>query len=275
MNCKYLCDSHVHSNNSFDAQNTMEEMCLRALELSMYAITFTDHCECDFYGTVHEVFGDFKKQVAQANEDVYKAINKFSPKLKVLRGIELGEPLQNTAAVDDIMSKYKYDFILGSIHNIKGYEDFFYLKYSYESVYLLLNQYFDEIRDMIKYCDFDSLAHLTYPLRYIVGKHQMQIDMSKFRDRTDEILELLVKSGRALEINTSGLRQEIHCTLPSAEYVKRYRSMGGKYITIGSDAHKCSDLAKSITEGMRIAYDCGFREFTLFENREPHLLPIE
>lgn len=275
MNCKYLCDSHVHSNNSFDAKDTMMDMCLRAQQLSMYALTFTDHCECDFYGTVHEVFGDFKKQIAKANDDVYEARKAFNGRLKVLRGIELGEPLQNSDAVKDIMSKFEYDFILGSIHNIKGYEDFFYLKYSYESVYLLLNQYFDEVRDMIKGCDFDSLAHLTYPLRYIVGKHKMTIDMNKLKERTDEILELLVKSNKALEINTSGLRQELQCTMPSKDFVKRYRSMGGKYITLGSDAHKCEDIAKGITEGMHLAYECGFRHFTVYENREPHLLPIE
>lgn len=40
-----LCDVHTHSNNSFDAESTVEEMCKSALNKGFYAIAITDHCE--------------------------------------------------------------------------------------------------------------------------------------------------------------------------------------------------------------------------------------
>ena len=33
-----LCDVHTHSNNSFDAESTVEEMCKSALNKGFYAI---------------------------------------------------------------------------------------------------------------------------------------------------------------------------------------------------------------------------------------------
>ena len=43
-----LCDVHTHSNNSFDAENTAEEMCKSALNKGFYAMAITDHCEAPF-----------------------------------------------------------------------------------------------------------------------------------------------------------------------------------------------------------------------------------
>lgn len=275
MRYKNICDTHTHSSNSFDAQDSVLDMCKRAAELSLSAIAITDHCECNFYGEPHEVFGDFKAQIRQSAIDTAEARDRFGGTLKVLRGIELGEPAQNRKAVDEILNTYEYDFILASIHSIEGYEDFYYLKYSCDNVHILLKKYFDEMLDMIKTCDFDSLAHITYPLRYIVGRHGMNIDMRRYSSEIDGILESLVKADRALEINTSGLRQEIGCTMPPADIVKRFHSMGGKYITVGSDAHNCNDLASGIEQGMRIAYDSGFRKTAIYENRSPILVDIE
>ena len=40
-----LCDLHTHSNNSFDAKNSVDEMCESAIKGGLYAIAITDHCE--------------------------------------------------------------------------------------------------------------------------------------------------------------------------------------------------------------------------------------
>ena len=67
MNNRKICDSHTHSSNSFDAENTVDEMCQRAVELGLYALTITDHCEANFYdGPQHSEFGDFSKRIPQS-----------------------------------------------------------------------------------------------------------------------------------------------------------------------------------------------------------------
>ena len=86
---------------------------------------------------------------------------------------------------------------------------------------------------------------------------------------------MTAETGKALEINTAGLRQPIGKTSPELETVKRFRALGGKYVTYGSDAH----YAEHIGAGLDTAYDmmreAGFTHFTFFQQRTPLQMPIE
>ncbi len=78
-------------------------------------------------------------------------------------------PLQNPSAAEDALTGREYDFVIGSLHNVAGKrilppgEE----GLSQERIDALLNRYFDEILAMISWGGFDSLAHITYPLRYL------------------------------------------------------------------------------------------------------------
>ncbi len=54
----------------------------------------------------------------------------------------------------------------------------------------------------------------------------------------------------ALEVNTSGLRQGPGETYPAPPVVERYRALGGRLVTAGSDAHR----ARSFAYGLGHAY---------------------
>ena len=171
----------------------------------------------------------------------------------------------------------KYDFILGSIHNLPDKEDFYYMNFDDESIdYMdLLGQYFEWVLKLAEWGNFDSLAHLTYPLRYIVGNYGKPVDMSRFNEIIDEILITLVRNEKALEINTSGLRKPIGETSPTEDIVKRFNQLGGKYITVGSDAHYAEHLGAGIEEGYKIALRSGFDKIAVYQDRMPTLIPIE
>ena len=95
--------------------------------------------------------------------------------LHVRAGIELGQPMQNIEAAEDILDACDFDFALASVHNVQGMPDFYELDYSQVDLTKTLHQYFDEILETIEWGKFDSLAHLTYPWRYIVGEHGLAI----------------------------------------------------------------------------------------------------
>ena len=99
--------------------------------------------------------------------------------------------------------------------------------------------------------------------------------MSKFSDKVDEILSLLVKNEKALEINTSGLRQKLGKTMPEEDVVRRFKQLGGEFVTVGSDAHYAKDIGAGVDVGMEIAQRIGFDCVTLFQNRQPVQIPIE
>jgi histidinol-phosphatase (PHP family) len=122
---------------------------------------------------------------------------------------------------------------------------------------------------------FDSLGHLTYPVRYICGKYGKKLDMTVFSEVIDEILVTLIKNNKALEINTSGCRQKLNATMPDESIVKRYKELGGKLITVGSDAHYAEHLGADIDKAYEIALRCGFTEVAVYQDRTPTLIPIE
>ena len=271
---KILPDTHIHSENSFDAENSVRELCLSAIEKDISVIAITDHMEApEIKLGDRSVFGNMMKQISKSVSDAEAAAKEFDGKLKVLRGIELGEPMHEPKLTKKAMAIADFDFILASIHNIKDTEDFYYLEYNESNVPKLLKRYFDELLDTAQNADFDSLAHLTYPLRYIIERTGIRPDLDEYSGVIDDILKAVIKRDKALEINTSGIRS-IGVTLPDIKLIKRFRELGGKYVTIGSDAHKSIDVGYKIEKGIDIAKTCGFEHFTIFEKRQPKLIQI-
>lgn len=269
MRYRFVSDCHTHSDSSRDGIDPVMMICERAAALGLHALTITDHCECDTYKE-----DEYDKSIIQSFFEAKKAKVVFRERLYVYAGVELGQPLCNVSAAEDAMLNCDFDFVLASVHSLPNMQDFYFLNYTQENVYPLLNQYFDELIKLVEWGNFDSLAHLTYPLRYIVSSG-IQVEMSRFKEKTDHILRRLAETEKALEINTSGLRQAIGTTLPGFDVVSRFRELGGKHITIGSDSHRWADVGAGVEDGFAIAAKAGFKHFTIYEKRVPKLMPIE
>ena len=236
------------------------------------AIAFTDHLEMDaFYRD------SFDRTAIQSFFEIAKARSAFNGKLIVCIGAELGQALYNKPVSEKLLEMMKYDFVIGSVHNLPNTQDFSRFDYSDENVdYMkMLGEYFEHVLDLAKWAKFDSLGHLTYPVRYISGDYGKKIDMSVFSEIIDEILLTLIKEKKALEINTSGYRQKLKDTMPDENILRRYRELGGKLITIGSDAHYAEHLGAGIDRGYELALKCGFENVAVYQDRMPTLIPIE
>lgn len=265
MNYKNIFDTHTHSINSFDGNHSCDSMCDGIIANGGVGIAITDHCDID---------GDDYDSEKQYN-DVVKSKEKYCDRLSVLTGIELGQGVFKKEKSEELLNKYKYDFVLGSVHNLDGMEDFYFLDYKQYNIDDLLTKYFTALYDLANWDMTDSLAHLTYPLRYIVAREHIDVDMSRYDVIIDSIFEELIKNNKALELNTSGLFMDMKDTLPNISYIQKYHDMGGRYVTVGSDSH----YANKVCQGIDVAYDmlkkCGYTHFTIFKEREPVLLPIE
>lgn len=270
MAYRNLIDQHVHTDNSFDGHHNVMFICEKALENGLRGVSFTDHVEIDAKGAGAAL----RKITVPSYVETIKARGAFTGRLIVGAGVELGQAVYNTALAESITAGLQYDFVLGSIHNLEGMEDFFFLDYAQQDVQALLQQYFETLLTLARWGGFDSLAHLTYPLRYITGEQHIPVDLGAYDEIIATLFETLIAGDKALEINTSGLFQPLGQTLPQAQYLKLFRDLGGKYVTIGSDAHYADHVGRGCEAGMQMAYDCGFREIALFEHREPVLIPI-
>lgn len=270
MSFKNIMDLHVHTDNSFDGNHSIMYMCEKACEKNVSAVAFTDHVEADCYYEEH-----YDKVAIQSYFDTVKARSAFDGKLIVCSGIELGEACFKPDVADKIITERKYDIVVASIHNLRGEQDFCFFDYADYDVEGILDEYFDEELNLVQWGHFDTLAHLTYPLRYIAGEQRIPVDMNRFKKKTDEIFRLLAEKDKALEINASGLFQKLKSTMPGEDMVKRFKELGGKLVTVGSDSHFAQRIGNGIQEGMELAKRCGFDSVALFKDREPIEIPIE
>jgi len=116
---------------------------------------------------------------------------------------------------------------------------------------------FDEVEAAARSGLFDTLGHLDVVKRYL-HPYVTREDLAAAPELYEPILRALVESGTALEINTSGLRHSVGETYPSAAVVARFRELGGRAITIGSDAHRAQHFGWALADGYRSAIDSGF-----------------
>jgi histidinol-phosphatase (PHP family) len=137
----------------------------------------------------------------------------------------------------------------------------------------MFEMYLEETREALVIGGFDALAHLDLIYRY-VAKHLGSVPFSYYEDTAGGLLELLVKKNIALEINTSGLRQPAGRTFPPFEAVLLYRQLGGRMLTVGSDAHHVQHVGAGLEEAMQMVARAGIEQLGVFEGRLPHQVCI-
>lgn len=271
-----LCDFHIHSNNSFDAENTVDEICRSAIDKGLFAVAITDHCEAPMIKDGENCeFGCFDKLIPSSVNDALKAREKYADTLSVFCGIELGEPMHDPESTSKALGYGDFDFVLASVHNLRNFRDFYYLDYSKTDYNEILKCYFDELAETAEFPFFDSLAHLTYPLRYISQSIGFIPSLNPFRHRIDDIFKILISNNKSLEINVSGLFKNLNSTLPDLELLKRYKELGGELITIGTDAHSSDMVGKGISEGIETARKAGFDRYVYYEAHTPVFVPFD
>lgn len=249
----FLADTHIHSRFSQDSESQLSDICRGAKEKGIGAICITDHCDV-------KPISDMEKLI-QTRKDVFRAVTEEKPDgVELLLGIELacGGFYPQTdifAQVEQtILRVGHYDCVIGSVHSVgptstarNNYENM-----SKEELVAYLERYFDAILAMLTYGKPDILAHLTYPLRYINGKFHKSLDWRELEDKIREIFTHLIQKGIALEINTSCLGSDYDCTMPDEDILKIYLDMGGRLLTLGSDAHKPENIGKGFDRAIQM-----------------------
>lgn len=270
MQYKNISDLHTHCEFSFDSSEAPINMLKRAEELGLKYYALTDHCECHVY------FQDgTDKEMERAYKWMSETKRDYKGPVKFLKGIELGQPSQDIKAAMHALNGRDYDIVLGSLHNIKGEEDFFFWHRMTMDVDYGLDRYFREILEMLDYKIFDALTHLTYPARYIYCECGEDINYKRYINQVEEVLKKLIKNGIALEVNMKRDFIKLHDIEPDIEIFKMYRALGGKLVTIGSDAHDTAFLGHGMNEALSMLKGIGFDSYTVFEKRKPIEIAIE
>ena len=268
-------DFHVHSDVSQDSSASMLDMVRAEAQRGVKAMCFTNHCDMiDWHTNLPD---DRCLTVPERTWEKKRELLEICPKLPidVRFGLELGEAHYDFERAEAIASSCNMDFIIGSVHILKGRGDFAFMTYSStqecEEVY---EQYLDELIQLSERGVFDVMGHIGYSLRSMKKSgFDVPLTVERGGERLRTVLANIIDKGRGIEINCSGIRDGAEA-FPNLEVLKLYSSLGGEILTIGSDAHRPEDAAAGIPDGMELAREAGFKYITLFKDRKPEFIKI-
>ncbi|WP_024866973.1 histidinol-phosphatase HisJ family protein [Butyrivibrio sp. FCS014] len=266
-----LADFHMHTHHSGDSQAPMEDMVKRAIEKGLTQICFTEHQDLDYPELPGNPKDLFTLDTDPYRDEVLSMKEKYSGKIDIGFGVELGLQLEDTLRKNrEYMSKYDFDFVIGSIHLLDR-EDFYYESvWEGRSISDMYRRCFEStLENITEFTDFDVLGHLDYITRYAPDKGA-SYRPEDYADIIDAILLKLIKDGKGLDVNSKVLFTNPEGNPNPHPYIlKRFNELGGRIITFGSDAHFADQVACGFERTRQMALDAGFTEYYTFKGRKP------
>lgn len=264
-------DSHLHTDQSPDADVPIDAYAALALERNIPELAITDHVDfapgAPAYGFV--AFRDRERVVREAAE-------RWAPLgVQIRFGVEITYDSRYEDDIRDSLRTRQYDFAIGSVH---VYKDSPYAKPNVAAwvdgkrLADIMAPYFAEVTAAARSGLFDTIGHMDFVKRNLVPFVQ-PAQLTAAPELYEPVLRAMIEAGTALEMNTSGLRQQAKETYPNPTVVALFRAMGGQRVTAGSDAHRADWLAWGLEEGYRILADNGFEE--LLFRRGPGQGPVK
>jgi len=268
-------NSHVHTSFSRDCTYTGEEMCRAAIEKGLSGISITDHCDMHTFIS-HNAYSNSIK----SNRESKSLAEKYKNELCVLSGIELGDAFFKHDSAKRILEKLELDVVLLSIHAvmISGVERFLshidFGTFSTDELDSVVNSYFERLIISLEETDFDICSHLTLPFRYINGVYKRNLPIENYSAQIKKALSIIIERGKALELNTSELKRQLFDFMPSESILKEYARMGGRLVSLGSDAHTPENIDAGLLEGIELLKKSGFSSYVYYRNRRAVFVPL-
>lgn len=267
-------DAHVHSEWSWDwasvpgSQGSMARTCERAVRIGLTAIVFTEHLDFEDDWNVDDGdLGEHAQKYVDAagrvrlpafDADGYlAAIDRCRhdfPELRILTGVEFGQPHLWEAHAADLLSSGAIDRVNGSLHMLpfrgRTRTEPATL-YRHEGADDVMRTYLDEIPRMVAGSDtFEVFTHIDYAVRSWPAADVGPFDPRDFEEGFRAAMRAIADSDRALEMNT----RRLWPWLP-----QWWAEEGGRAVTFGSDTHGPDALAANFPEAVAMVEHFGFR----------------
>lgn len=199
-------------------------------------------------------------------------VNEWGIRLGI--GVEVGIQVGHAASVAAFLQGRDFDFVIASMHRACGLDIADGSFHRGRSIETAWSDFLDDTLASMKACpDFDTLGHFDILARYDSTRGTAPSDTHA--GKLDAVLSWLIEHGKCLELNTSARRYDVGRMHPSEAILKRYAELGGKRVTIGSDAHRPNSVGAGVFEMLRLLCGCGIDAVHFFLKRQPERICID
>lgn len=260
-------DYHIHSDFSCDCQTPMREMCQAAIDRAIPEIGFAEHLDLLPFDPGYATF-----RIEAWWDELERCREAYAPSLAIRAGVELSEPHRVRHAAEEALRRHDWDYVIGALHWV-GQTLVFDRAYFHRSADEAYRAYFEELTAAAEGGGFEVLAHADIVKRYGYEAYGA-FDPRQCEAEIRGALRACARNDIALEVNTSTLRRPVAELSPGPLILRWFREEGGRFLTIGSDAHLAGDVGAGLDRAIRGARAAGFRTLTRFEARRPSLIPL-
>jgi histidinol-phosphatase (PHP family) len=200
----------------------------------------------------------------------------FNGELEVLRGLEIDYHAPIVGIIGPLLDRYPVDFVLGSVHFVDNWviEDPETLKlepFRNCTPEELAEIYLRRMEEAAHSGMFQVMAHVDFMKKCwnAIGRKP-----ENWEKRIKQTAQVFKETGVTVELNTRGwVLPEISEAYPSNSFLK-LQFKAGVPITVGSDAHSVERVGENVDKALKLLYNIGYREVTIFRNRIPSTIPL-
>jgi histidinol-phosphatase (PHP family) len=269
VKAEMLADYHTHTPLCRHAEGEPEAYLDQALASGLAEYGISDHAP-----QIPEPFDEWRM-----NEDdlpeyfdwIARARQHAGNRLPVRAGLECDWLPGCQDWIEHLASLHDWDYFIGSIHYLGDQWDFDNPKWLDRWAGVDLEQvwsdYWEEYRKMAASGLFDFLGHPDLIKKFAF---RPKGDLRRFYD---PVIEAISEAGGAIELNTAGFHKPCAEQYPSSEFLALAAS-AGLPVTLSSDAHHPSEVARDFDHGLALLREAGFTHLCRFEKRQRRLVAL-
>lgn len=261
-----MIKSNYHTHSIFcDGKDTIESIVESAIKKGFKYLGFTSHSYIegdDSWTLKGNILPEYISEVLRVKE-------KYKTKISIFLGIE-----QDALS---IKNDYDFDYVIGSMHNIKKDGKFYPIdrdvesfKYLLEKVYQsdfdsLCRDYFEQMQELFVKTKADIVGHFDLITKYVDAVQLIFPD--NYLIYAEKAISKIIKDVNVFEINTGGMARG-HKTVPypSKEILEIILRQGGK-VMINSDCHNKDYLDYGFEDAVKLAKEVGFTKRVIFTDK--------
>jgi histidinol-phosphatase (PHP family) len=190
--------------------------------------------------------------------------------LPVKLGLEVDYEPGREEDTRELLARYPWDYLLGSIHFIDG------LAVDAEprlsdavGVEATWQRYFDELAAAARSGLFDSLSHPD--LVKIFGQRP---ERELVEELHEQAADAIAAAEVAIEVSTAGLRKPVGELYPDQHLLELCRARGVP-VTVASDAHEPRLVGRDFDRARDLLRAAGYETVTLFDRRQARQVPLD
>ncbi len=273
-----LPDYHLHTPYCGHAHGKIAEYIESAIDKGLRVICFTDHLYRYYLSrSQRRRYWDWGMNATRLEKYVSEVTDLktvYSKDIEIHLGLEIDYIEGAEDLLYPIIQDYNFDFLLGSIHCIPSVGWKHISKYTEEEPLDKFSKYFQAIEKAIESGLFDSIAHPDFIWRY--AKWPLDSNLQVFK-MIDSIAQKATERNVCLEINSNAYLWSRMYHIPGGDpfnvLLDSIRDNSTK-ITIGSDAHQPSAVARSFNDISNLLKAHAILNTNIFINRESSPIAI-